>query len=42
MPDIEKAIELGFGNNENEFREQLKVVYKAHVCSYFEKITKYC
>ncbi len=42
MPDIEKAIELGFGNSEDKFREQLKVVYKVHVCSYFERIAKCC
>lgn len=42
MPDIEKAIELGFGNNEEEFRDQLKVVYKAYVCGYFERIAQCC
>jgi hypothetical protein len=42
MPEIEKAFELGFSNNEEEFREQLKLVYEAHVCSYFQKLAKNC
>ena len=42
MPEIEKAITLGFGDNEEIFREQLKVVYEMHVCSYFKKLVKNC
>ena len=42
MPEVDKAIGLGFGNSEEEFRDQLKVVYKVHVCGYFEKLTKCC
>ena len=38
MPDIEKALEFGFGDNEEEFRAQLELIYKAHVCAYFEKL----
>lgn len=42
MPDIEKAIQLGFEKNEDEFRRQLKLVYETHVCSYFNKLAKCC
>jgi hypothetical protein len=42
LPDIEKAVALSFGSNQEAFREQLKLVYEAHVCSYFKRLTKCC
>jgi hypothetical protein len=42
LSDIQNAIDLGFGDNEEAFREQLDKVYKNYVCSYFKQLTKNC
>jgi hypothetical protein len=40
LPEIKKAFLLGFGSDETVFREQLQKVYKNHVITYFEKLSK--
>ena len=36
LPEIQEAFDLGFGDDEAAFLDQLQVVYKKYVCSYFE------
>jgi hypothetical protein len=38
LPEIERALSLGFTNDFFAFREQLQVVYKRHVIAYFAEL----
>ena len=42
MPDIHQAFELGFGESEDEFRKQLRIVYENHVVEYFKYLLGNC
>lgn len=42
LPEIHKAFSLGFGSNEEAFRNQLAKVYRQHVCGYFSNLTMSC
>lgn len=42
LPEIQEAFDLGFGENEEAFREQLQKVYKTYVCGYFDSLAKNC
>ncbi len=42
LSQIQQAFSLGFGLDEEAFREQLSVVYRTYVCSYFSDLAKSC
>lgn len=40
IPEIQKAVSLGFGRSEEAFREQLAKVYKIYVRGYFNRLVE--
>ncbi len=42
LPEIQEAINMAFGDDEDVFRDQLVKVYKSYVCAYFNKLSKSC
>ena len=42
LQEIQEAFDLGFGDDEAAFLDQLQVVYKEYVCSYFKYLANQC
>ena len=42
FPDIEKAIGLGLGDNQDAFRQQLPIIYSAYVRQFFCNVADKC